>query len=190
MVALALPAAVGLALVSRPLAEVMIGPALRIGAAHVTPWIAASGFFGGMTTYYFHTAFTLGRRTRLLLAAMTIPALSNLVLTLVLIPRFGLDGAMWATLASYALGAVASFALGRRAIALPLPWAAFGQALLASAAMAVVVRLVPATGGVIELFAKAAVGAVVYGALALALDISGARSRGLSLARGLKARTA
>jgi len=170
------------------LADVMIGPALRIGAAHVTPWIAASGFFGGMTTYYFHTAFTLGRRTRLLLAAMTIPALSNLVLTLVLIPRFGLDGAMWATCASYGLGAIASFALGRRAIALPLPWAAFGQALLASAAMAVVVSLVPSTGGAIELFVKAAVGAIVYGALAL--DISGARSRGLSLARGLKARTA
>lgn len=107
-----------------------------------------------------------------------------------LIPRFGLDGAMWATCASYGLGAVASFALGRRAIALPLPWAAFGQALLASAAMAVVVSLVPAVGGAIELFAKAAVGAIVYGALALALDISGARSRGLSLARGLKARTA
>jgi O-antigen/teichoic acid export membrane protein len=190
MIALALPAAVGLALVSRPLAEVMIGPALRLGAAHVTPWIAASGFFGGMTTYYFHTAFTLGRRTRLLLAAMTIPAVSNLILTLVLIPRFGLDGAMWATLASYALGAVASFALGRRAIALPLPWATLGQALLASAAMALVVSLVPSTGGVLELFAKAAVGAAVYGALALGLDISGARSRGLSLARGLKARTA
>jgi len=169
---------------------VMIGPALRLGAAHVTPWIAASGFFGGMTTYYFHTAFTLGRRTRLLLAAMTIPAVSNLILTLVLIPRFGLDGAMWATLASYALGAVASFALGRRAIALPLPWATLGQALLASAAMAAVVSLVPSTGGVLELFAKAAVGAAVYGALALGLDISGARSRGLSLARGLKARTA
>jgi O-antigen/teichoic acid export membrane protein len=190
MIALALPAAVGLALVSRPLADVMIGPALRNGAAHVTPWIAASGFFGGMTTYYFHTAFTLGRRTRLLLLAMTIPAVSNLILTLVLIPRFGLDGAMWATLASYALGAVASFALGRRAIALPLPWATLRQALLASAAMAVVVSLLPRTGGPIELFAKAAVGILVYGALALALDISGARSRGLSLARGLRARTA
>ena len=163
---------------------------LQCGSPKVTPWIAASAFFAGINTYYFHTAFTLGRRTRLLLAAMAVPAICNLVLTLVLIPRFGLQGAMWATLASYALGAVASFALGRRAMALPLPWTTLGQALLASAAMAAVVSLVPSAGGILELFAKAAVGAVVYGVLALALDISGARSRGLSLARALRARTA
>ena len=90
MVALTLPSAVGLALVARPLAAVMIGPALREGAAQVTPWIAASGFFAGVTTYYFHTAFTLGRQTRLLLLAMAIPAATNLALTLILIPRYGL----------------------------------------------------------------------------------------------------
>ncbi len=67
---LAVPAAVGLALVARPLADVMIGPALRQGAAMVTPWIAASTLFAGLTTYYSHQAFTLGRRTGLLLAAM------------------------------------------------------------------------------------------------------------------------
>ncbi len=190
MVALTLPAAVGLALVARPLADVMIGPALRAGAAHVTPWIAGSAFFAGVTTYYFHTAFTLGRRTRLLLAAMAIPAASNLALTLILIPRFGLAGAMWATFASYALGAIASFALGRRAIPLPLPWATLGRAVAASAVMAAAVSLTPALGGAVELVAKAAVGVVVYGAVAFALDISGARSRGLGLVRTLTAKPA
>jgi len=67
MVALALPAAVGLALVARPLAEVMVGPALRVGAARVTPWIAASALFSGLTVYYLNPAFTLARRTGLLL---------------------------------------------------------------------------------------------------------------------------
>ncbi|HEY1426829.1 MAG TPA: lipopolysaccharide biosynthesis protein, partial [Caulobacteraceae bacterium] len=86
MLALALPASVGLALVARPLADVMIGPALRDGAATVTPWIAASALFGGLTTYYTHQAFTLGRRTGLLLLAMSIPAGANLILNLVLIP--------------------------------------------------------------------------------------------------------
>ena len=38
----------------------------------IAPGIAASAFFAGVTTYYFHTAFTLGRRTGLLLAAMAI----------------------------------------------------------------------------------------------------------------------
>jgi O-antigen/teichoic acid export membrane protein len=190
MVALTLPAAVGLALVARPLAEVMIGPGLREGAAHVTPWIAASAFMAGVTTYYFHTAFTLARRTKLLMLAMAAPALSNLALNWLLIPRFGLDGALWATLASYGLGAVASFGLGRRALALPVPWTTLGRAGLAAAVMALAVSLVPSSGGVIELFAKAAVGAAVYGALALMLDVCGARDQGFRLVRALQARLA
>ncbi|MGZ8406932.1 MAG: lipopolysaccharide biosynthesis protein, partial [Caulobacteraceae bacterium] len=45
MLLICLPAAVGLALVARPLADVMVGAPMRDGAAAVTPWIAASGLF-------------------------------------------------------------------------------------------------------------------------------------------------
>lgn len=190
MVALALPAAVGLALVAKPLGDVMIGPGLRAGAAQVTPWIAASAFFAGVTTYYFHTAFTLARRTGLLLAAMAIPAVSNIVLCLVLIPRFGLQGALWATLASYAIGALASYGLGRRALALPAPWETLGRAGLAAAVMALAVAATPALGGVLELSLKALVGVAVYGALAYGLDICGARTHSGRLLRALQARGA
>ena len=176
MIALALPAAAGLALTARPLAEVMVGPALQAGAAHVTPWIAASAFFSGMTTYYFHTAFTLARRSRRLLAAMAVPAVANLALNLYLIPRFGLDGALWSTLASYILGAAASFALGRDALALPIPWGAMGRAAPATAIMAATVAALPSTGGLAELALKATVGAVVYATVAFCLDLCGART--------------
>jgi O-antigen/teichoic acid export membrane protein len=190
MIALALPAAVGLALVARPLADVMIGERLRDGAAQVTPWIAASAFFAGVTTYYFHTAFTLARRTGLLIAAMAIPAISNIALCLVLIPRFGLQGALWATLASYLLGAAASYGLGRRALALPVPWGVLGKSCLAAAAMGLAVRAVPANGGVAELAAKAMVGIVVYAIIAYGLNICGARSRSGQLVRAFQARGA
>ena len=190
MVALTLPAAVGLALVARPLADVMIGPGLRAGAAQVTPWIAASAFFAGTTTYYLHQAFTLARRTPLLLAAMAAPAIANLVLNLVMIPRFGLNGALWATTASYALGAVASFTLGRRALALPFPAQALARAGVASLAMALAVSQVPAFGGAVELILKAAVGAVVYGVLAAALDVGGLRGKGVKALAVLRPRLA
>jgi O-antigen/teichoic acid export membrane protein len=168
----------------------MIGPGLREGAAHVTPWIAASAFLAGVTTYYFHTAFTLARRTRLLVLAMTAPALSNLVLNGLLIPRFGLDGALWATLASYGIGVLTSFGLGRRAVALPIPWRTLGRAGLAAAVMALAVLLVPAEGGVAELVSKTAVGAAVYGLLTVALDVCGAREPVFRLVRALQARLA
>lgn len=187
MTLLTFPAAAGLALVSQPLAQLMIGPALAEQAAHVTPWIAASGLLAGLTTYYFHQAFTLGRRTMLLLAAMAVPAGANILLNLILIPRLGLDGALWATLASYGLGLVASALLGRRAMVLPVPWATLIQAAVATAAMALVVTGLPDLGGVAELALKAGVGAVVYGAVVALTDAGGLRSRAMGV---LKARRA
>ena len=117
---------------------------------------------------------------------MAIPAAANLVLTFLLIPRFGLDGAMWATTASYVLGALASFALGRRVMPLPIPWDALARCGLAATAMAVVVGLVPAYGGAVELIAKAVVGVVVYGLCAFTLDAAGLRSRRLEMVRALQ----
>ncbi len=186
MVLLCLPAAVGLALVAKPLAHLMVGEGLRDGAAAVTPWIAASGFFGGITTYYFHTAFTLARRTQLMLAAMAIPAALNLVLTFLLIPRYGLNGAVWATAASYGAGALASALLGRKVMPLPIPWTALGRCGLAAAGMALAVSLIPATGGLVELFGKAAAGLAVYAVLVFMLDAAGARSHGTRLVRSLQ----
>ena len=183
MALLTIPAATGLALVARPLAELMIGRDLFVQAAHVTPWIAFSGLLGGLTTYYFHQAFTLGRRTELLLVAMAAPALANVGLNLLLIPRMGLDGALWATLCSYGLGLLVSAVLGRRALALPVPWSALIQAALASAAMAVVVTRLPPLGGLPELLTKAAVGALVYGLLIAVLDGGGLRTRLQTLLR-------
>lgn len=190
MVLVTLPAAAGLALVASPLSELLVGPALRDGAARVTPWVAASAFLSGVTTYYFAQAFTLARRTRLLLAAMAIPALANVALNLVLIPRMGLTGAMAATVISYGLGLAASLALGRGPLALPIPWRALGEAAFATAAMALAVSRLPAPGGVLELGLKAGVGALVYGAVVFALDAGGLRSRGGAAVRMLRARAA
>jgi O-antigen/teichoic acid export membrane protein len=186
MVLLTLPAAVGVALVAGPLAQVMVGEALVEGAAHVTPWIAIGAFFSGVTTYYLHQAFTLGQRTRLLSVAMTIPAGLNLALNLVLIPRYGIDGAMWATAISYAVGAVASWSLGRRAMPLPLPLEALWKAGAGCAAMAVVVLAIPPLGGILELALKAGAGAVVYGLVVFALDAAGARTRRHELLASLR----
>lgn len=183
MLALTLPAAVGLALVAEPLAGLMVGAELAAGAAQVTPWIAASGLLAGLTTYYFHQAFTLGQRTPLLLAAMAIPAGANLALNLILIPRFGLTGALAATVASYGLGLVASIALGRRALALPIPWRASAELAAATGLMAAVVAALPDLGGLAELALKSGVGGVVFILTAGLLDAGGFRSRGLALAR-------
>lgn len=190
MILLTLPAAVGVALVAGPLAQVMVGGALSDGAAQVTPWVAFGAFFSGLTTHYFHQAFTLGRKTHLLFAAMIIPAAANLMLNLVLIPRFGIAGAMWSTAASYAIGAAMSWLLGRRAMPLPVPLDVIWRTLLACAAMALVVTQIPAVGGLLELALKATVGGIIYAAVVLGFDAGGLRSRGREVLQSLRARRA
>ena len=183
MMLVCLPAAVGLALVAGPLAEVMVGEDLRAGAARVIPWIAASGFFGGLTAYYLDHAFTLARRSGLMVAASVVPAAASIGLNLLLIPRFGLDGAMWASTSAFAIGAFASWLLARRVMPLPLPWSATARAALAAAAMAAAVLALPRLGGAAELLLKAGVGALVYAVLAYALDVAGERTRTSALLR-------
>jgi O-antigen/teichoic acid export membrane protein len=153
----------------------MIGEDLRDAATLVTPWIALSALLSGVTVYYFHQAFTLGRKTRRLLAAMAVPAVANVVLNVLLIPRFGVLGAAWATAASFGLGLVASWAMGRRVMPLPVPWETLVRCGIATAVMAVAVRSLPAIGGFAELMLDATVGVIVYAAAALVLNAAGVR---------------
>lgn len=185
-----LPAAAGVALVARPLAEVLIGEDLRAAAASVTPWIALSALLFGLTAYYFGQAFTLGKRTKRLLLAMAVPAGANVVLNVILVPRFGLMGAAWATAASFALGLLATWAMGRRVMPLPVPWESLIRCAIATGLMALVVARLPSIGGFFELMLDASVGALVYAAAALTLNAAGVRDVALRLLARLRARGA
>jgi O-antigen/teichoic acid export membrane protein len=169
------PAAVGVALVARPLAEVLIGEDLRAAAAQVTPWIALSALLYGLTAYYFGQAFTLGRKTKRLLVAMAVPAIVNVLLNLILIPRFGVLGAAWSTAASFGIGLLTTLAMGRQVLPLPSPWDSLARCLAAAGVMAAVVWRLPAIGGVFELALDASIGAAVYAVVALVLNAAGVR---------------
>lgn len=184
-----LPAAVGVALVARPLAEVLIGQDLRVAATAITPWIAVSALMAGLNAYYFGQAFTLGRRTERLLVAMAIPALSNVVLNLLLIPRLGLQGAAVATTISYGLGLIAFILLGRRVLVLPIPWDALIRCGIASGVMALVVSRLPPLGGILELMLDATVGGVVFACIAIILNAAGVRDVALRLISHARARS-
>jgi O-antigen/teichoic acid export membrane protein len=187
-----LPAAAGVALVARPLSEVLIGEELRTAAASVTPWIALSALLFGLTAYYFGQAFTLGKKTKRLLIAMGFPAGLNVILNLILVPQFGLMGAAWATAASFGAGMIATWMIGRRVVALPIPWESLARCSVATGIMALVVSQLPAVGGLVELILDASVGGIVYAAAALTLNAAGVRdvAADLMARRGLRGATA
>jgi O-antigen/teichoic acid export membrane protein len=184
MLLIVIPATAGVALVAAPLAQLMVGPALAGQSAQVMPWIAVGALFSGLSIHYLNHALTLARRPSLQFVAIAIPAAANVVLCLVLIPRYGLDGAAWATAASYAVGLVGSFFLMRLGVALPVPWGVLARVGAATAVMAAVVLQLPALGGALELGLKAALGALVYSVCVLALDAAGVRTQVLRWLEG------
>ncbi len=183
-----LPAAVGVALVAQPLSEVLIGQDLRGAVTQVTPWIALSALLSGLCSYYFGQAFVLSRRTGLLLVTVGVPAVANVILNLILIPRFGLLGAAWSTATSFAIGLLTSLILGRGPMAMPVPWRTLGSSALACGVMALAVWPLPPLGGVLELMLDASVGAAVYAAVSLALNTAGVRDVSRRLLERLRAR--
>lgn len=174
------PAVGGLIMVAPNLGGLLIGEGLRADAVSVAPLISLGALFSGLNTYYFLQAFTLARKTKLLVVAMVVPAVANIALNIALIPLMGLKGAALAACLSFAMGLVTSWLLGLKTLALPVAWPELGKTAACTAAMMGVVALVPAFpgfpgGDVVALFFKAAAGVAVYGALALLIDLNGVR---------------
>ena len=85
-------------------------------------------------------------------------------------------GAVYATVASYALALVLLAGVARRLAPLSWPWTDFLKVAGACSAMAIAVRMTPALGGMTELLLKASVGATVYVMTTLIFDAAGARA--------------
>ncbi len=170
-----------------------IGEGLRDHALSVTPLISLGALFSGLNSYYFLQAFTLAKKTRLLVVAMTIPALSNIALNVVLIPLMGLQGAALASCISFALGLLGSWALGLKTLPLPVPMADLIKTALCVGVMMGVLAVMPGStatpgGALIELATRAVTGMIVYAGLAYALDLNGVRPHAERIAQRLYAK--
>jgi O-antigen/teichoic acid export membrane protein len=161
--ALMLPASVGLALIAQPLSTIMLGEAFKQVAGQLMPWIALSTFLYGIKAFYFDLAFQLGLRTDLQIWAAAAAAALSIVLNLWWIPIYGLMGAVYATVAAYALALVISLGLGRKVFPLPFPTSELSRVVLVTLFIAVVLLLVPrGGGGWLRLSTMVGLGAAAY----------------------------
>jgi O-antigen/teichoic acid export membrane protein len=109
--------AVGLTyLFSADIANVLLGPEFRAGHV-IMPLVLAGVLFNNIGTFT-HKPFEIVGRTRPMVAYGLLAAAFNIALNLVLVPRVGIIGAAYATLAAYLLYAVAVGVAGRRIF----PW--------------------------------------------------------------------
>src|SRR4029453_314244 len=77
LLALAVPAVVGLACVARPLAAVLVGEAYRPGVVALLPWLAGLALLRGLGTHYLDHAIHLAGRTGLFLWTLGPPAVAS-----------------------------------------------------------------------------------------------------------------
>lgn len=163
-----LPAVTGLAMLAGPIASVVVAPEFTAAAAQVIPWIAVAALLAGIKAYFVDVGFQLQGDTRLQAWVMLAAAALNVGLNLILIPRFGLMGAVWSTVAVYVLALLLSVWLVRSSFRMPRLTPQLLKPVVATALMAALLALLPTPDSVPGLLLVIAVAAALY-ALTLAL---------------------
>jgi O-antigen/teichoic acid export membrane protein len=150
----------------------LIAPPEFLSAAAVVPIILASYVcYGGYLI--FSVGIMLAERTSLNMAVAGGAALLNLVLNALFIPRYGMMGAAWTTLASYAVLAAGMYAISQRYYPIPYaPGRALGILGLAAVLFHLGQRMLPHEG-----FAHAAGGLGLIAVYGVGLWISRLVSR-------------
>lgn len=177
LLAIGLPAAVGMAICAAGITSVVLGPAFQETGALLLPWVAAACLIAGLKAYYLDLSFQLSFRTMGQVWIALAAASLNIVLNILLIPTLGVFGAIYATLVSFGLAAVLSWHFGARVFRRPaLPAEAIKPA-LAAAAMALALWPYRSAAGPLGLAGQIVLGVGVYVAVMTMMDFLGLRQR-------------
>jgi O-antigen/teichoic acid export membrane protein len=175
LLALGVPAAAGIACLAEPIATVLVGPEFRAGVIGLIPWLALLSLLRGITIHYLDHALHLGERTDLFLYTIGPAALLSLLLNALLIPLFGLAGALAAAFAAQLLALVCTAVIGRRVFPIGFPWAQAIRVAIATAVMVGVLEHLSIPDDVVGIVLAIVAGLLAYTVTALLLDTGGAR---------------
>jgi O-antigen/teichoic acid export membrane protein len=175
-----LPASLGFAVVSTPIANVVFGPEFRSMAAAIMPIVSIAVIFQIVTYQYLHISFLLSERNSFYLWNTSLVLLVNVVFSYFLIQHFGAVGAAWGRLAAEFFGFFSALFLVRLAFPMPLPFFRMTKVLLATIVMTVVVRSLELTFAETDKNALAILlpsGLFSYTAMCWLLDVAKCRQR-------------
>lgn len=161
LLAVAVPLAMTLVFFA-PQISLVLDSQFHRSASTVIPWIAIAVFLAGIRSYHFDLAFQLGRYTLGQLWVTGVGAATNIMLNVMWIPRWGIQGAAWATLAAYAIALVASTVLGRKVFPVPVNWKGILQVAAATLAMLVVYFVIPCPNDLVGSLLQASTAVFTY----------------------------
>jgi O-antigen/teichoic acid export membrane protein len=176
LIGIGLPAAVGLGALSTEISEVLFGVAYQHDATKIMPWLAGAIFIGCIKSFYLDVVFQLRHATKYQGYIAALMAAVNVALNILLLPRYGVIGAAWATVAAFLIGALVSWRIGSTVFSLPSLRLDFFKCVSASAFMVIPMFFLPHVHGIVWLLIKIALGITTYSAIGWLLDAAGFRS--------------
>jgi O-antigen/teichoic acid export membrane protein len=195
LLAVLLPAAIGLGIVAPHIANVMLGEAYRTAATAIIPILALAFLMHMLSQQYVQLSFSLADRPSLYALHTGGILLANALLIAPLIRLYDLPGAALSFLIAETFGVVLGLLMSTRTYRLPLIPRRALRVLVATAGMAMVawfLRVVVDRTDLIGLFAIVLPAMASYLILLVALDVFDARRRlsGLIARRNMRKRAA
>ncbi|MCA1060806.1 oligosaccharide flippase family protein [Rossellomorea aquimaris] len=170
------PATAGMILLSSSFTDIFLGEQFQGKAAIIFSLIAFAIFIQGFKMYYFDLAFQLGKNTKLQIWPVLAAAVLNVLLNLLLIPKYGIFGSAYATIISYILSVLLSAWIGKRIFPLTFPIKEVGKIIIATGIMGITIWPALSLNGISGFIAQIIIGMIVYTIVILILNVSNFRN--------------
>ncbi len=164
----ALPIIAGLSVVGPTLLTILATDKFSSGAV-IIPYVIAGMVING-SAVMFGAGLYIHKQTKILMVLMLISAVFNVLLNLILIPRYGIEGAAIATLISYTGFAISNKIVSSRKFHISIPWLTVSKFSFVSVLMYFMLTQISLINPVVTLLIQIIVGILFYSIMALILD--------------------
>ncbi|VAW92013.1 hypothetical protein MNBD_GAMMA22-2536 [hydrothermal vent metagenome] len=164
----ALPIIAGLSVVGPTLLTILATDKFASGAV-VIPYVIAGMVING-SAVMFGAGLYIHKQTKILMVLMLVSAIFNILLNLILIPRYGIEGAAIATLISYTGFAISNKIVSSRKFHISIPWITVSKFSIVSVIMYFILIQINVVNPVLTLLIQVITGIIFYSIMALLLD--------------------
>jgi len=158
--ALALPAVLGISVLSKPILNLFSTQEISQNAFFITPFVAAGILFYGISNIFIRI-LGLVKKTKIMARIWTASAFLNIALNLALIPALGILGAAITTLISYVSGFFLIYYYSKKEFTFKIDWLFIAKIALASILMALAISFIKPLG-LIKTSLAIGLGALIY----------------------------
>ncbi|MEK6731990.1 MAG: polysaccharide biosynthesis C-terminal domain-containing protein [Pseudomonadota bacterium] len=162
LLAIVIPSCIGLIILRNNLITHVLGTSFSATAIGLLPWIILAVFFGGIKIYYVDIALCLAKKTFMQIYICVIIAIINILLNIILIPKFDLYGSIIALIISNFLAFLLSYFLGSQFVQIPLLLWRLWKIVLSTLIMAIVLYYIKNWSGWLYLVLQIIIGISIY----------------------------